>query len=137
MTRTTFETGTCPLSEVAIVKRFKINAYSDSPFRLTGAYSFQDFRLVPPGRVLGVTLSDIYLSNEITILKEGGPNKLYQWTCIIHKGPGMCQFFFILVVSRGEPGVPLLRVFELIAWTPVVSLGEPGVPEGLLDVLQA
>jgi hypothetical protein len=49
----------------------------------------------------------------------------------------MCQFFFILVVSRGEPGVPPVRVFELIAWTPVVSLGEPGVPEGLLDVPQA
>ena len=56
-------------------------------FGLRARTLFKDFQLAPPGRVVGVTLSDIYLSNEITIVREGGPNKLYQWTCIIHKRP--------------------------------------------------
>lgn len=56
-------------------------------FGLRAPTLFKDFQLAPPGRVLGVTFSDIYLSNEITIVKGGSPNKLYQGTCIIHKRP--------------------------------------------------
>lgn len=48
---------------------------------------FKDFRRAPAGRVLGVTLSDIYLCDEITIVRGGDPNKLYQGRCLIHKRP--------------------------------------------------